>query len=76
MAVPPESIRVGRCYLAGRQLGPRVQRVVAILPNGRVQYEWRKHQQGKWRSGILDLREFAFGVDQEVPCEWTPAQEG
>ena len=75
MAIPPESIEVGKCYLAGRQLGPRVQRVVAILPNGRVQYEWRKRQRGKWKPGILDLREFAFGVDQEGPCDWTPEQD-
>ena len=75
MAVPPESIRVGRCYLAGRQLGPRVQRAVAILPNGRVQHEWRRRQGRKWKPGILDLREFAFGVDEEVSCEWTPEVE-
>jgi hypothetical protein len=76
MSVPPESIEVGKCYLAGSQLGPRVQRVVAILPNRRVQYEWRKRQGRKWKPGVLDLREFAFGVDREVPCDWTPDQEG
>ncbi len=75
MPVPPESIQIGKCYLAGRQLGPRVPRVVAILPDGRVQYEWRKRQTQKWKPGILDAREFAFGVDQEVPCDWTPEME-
>ena len=75
MTVPPESIEVGKCYLAGPQLGPRVQRVAAILPDGRVQYEWRKRERQKWKPGILDLCEFAFGVDQEVLCDWTPEQE-
>ena len=69
MSLPPESIQVGRCYLieAGQ-----VRRVLAILPDGRVQYEQRAGHRPTWqvrRSGILGMRLFSSSVERPVPCD-------
>ncbi len=72
MSIPPERIEVGKCYLA--ETG-QVRRVLAILPVARVQYEQRPGHLPKWpqwKSGVLDLRSFAFAIEREVPCDWTP----
>ncbi len=75
MTIPPESLEVGKCYLTLSQLGPRIQWIIAVFPDGRVQHEWRKQQRQAWRPGILDAREFALGVDRETPCDWMPEME-
>ena len=71
MTMPPESIKVGKCYLMD---GNIVRRVVTILPDRRIQYEWRAGHRMKWKSGILSSREFALAAEREVPCDWS--QEG
>ncbi len=68
MTVPPEGIEVGKCYLTD---GGIVRRVVAILPDRRIQYEWRGRLRLSWKSGILVAREFAQQAEREVPCDWT-----
>ena len=44
VSIPPESLEVGKCDLTPSQFGPRIQRIIAVFPDGRVQYEWRKQQ--------------------------------
>ena len=72
MTILPERIEVGRCYLTH---GNIVRRVVTILPDKRVQYEWRGGHRMKWKSGILSSREFALAAEREVPCDWTPTAD-
>ncbi len=83
VSLPPESIEVGKCYLAQGRLVPgrsglRVRRVVQILPDGRVRFEQRRGPvpvSGLWpRSGIQDLQAFAAAAEREVPCDWTLEQ--
>jgi hypothetical protein len=69
MSIPPEIILVGQCYLTN---GPHVRRVVRIMPDGRIQYEWRGGKRLSWKSGIVDAREFALVAERLVPCDWTP----
>ena len=78
MNVPPESIEVGRCYLAERRESPQVWQVVTIFPDGRLEYKARpinpKSRQ-VWRSAMTTLPHFATMVSREVPCDWTPNGE-
>ena len=60
-------IEVGKCYLTD---AASVRRVVAVHPDGRVQYEWRLGHRKTWKVGILSLREFAAAAEREVPCDW------
>jgi len=72
VSIPAESIYVGQCYLT--EAGP-IRRVLAILSDGRVQYEQRAAHLPTWyvrRSGVLDLRFFAAAVERPIPCNWTP----
>jgi hypothetical protein len=72
MTIPPESIGVGKCYLTD---GNTVRRVVTVLPDRRIQYEWRGGHRAKWKAGILSGREFAQQAEREVPCDWTPERD-
>ena len=76
MSLPPETIEVGKCYLNHVERGPRVLRVLALLPDGRVQYEYQNRYGtrplNKWNAGILDRAAFARIAEREVPCDWTP----
>ena len=72
MSVPPESIKIGRCYLMSTG---HIRRIVQVMPDGRVVYEARPGHVPStraWRSGILDPRSFLRGIEREVPCDWTP----
>jgi hypothetical protein len=76
MTIPPESIEVGKCYLM--ETG-HVRQVRRVLPDGRVQYEHRPGHQinvGAWRPGIQQIHSFAFLVEREVACDWTPEKDG
>ena len=84
MSLPPESIEVGRCYLArgylvagGKSL--RVRRVKQIPPDGRIQFERRRGPIPEGRpwpmSGIMRLDAFASSVEREVPCDWMPEKD-
>ncbi len=76
MTIPPESIEVGKCYLTTTG---QVRRVIRIMPNGRVQYEHRLGHailKRQWPSNIAEARTFAFAVEREVPCDWTPEEDG
>ncbi len=74
MTIPPESIQVGRWYLAKGEKAIRIRRVVRLMPDGRVQYEQRTPKT-VWQSGIQDLRSFAAMLEREVPCGWSPEQD-
>ncbi len=72
MSIPPESIEVGRCYLTD---GGRIRRVIRLMPDGRVQFEHRGArllQKAPWVTGMQEMRSFAFQIEREVPCDWTP----
>ncbi len=75
MSIPPESIRVGKCYLM--ETG-HVRRVVRIMPDGRIQYEHRVAYAVPriWKTGIQEGRSFAFMAEREVACDWTPDGDG
>ncbi len=75
MTIPPESIEVGKCYLMGTG---HVRQVRRLMPDGRVQYEHRAAHQtyaGAWKPGMQEGRSFAFQVEREVPCDWTPGAD-
>ena len=81
MSLPPESIEVGKCYLARGYLvaggnAPMVRRVKQIHPDGRVQFERRRGLVPAGRpwpvSGTMQLDAFALAVEREVPCDWMP----
>lgn len=73
VSIETEDIEVGRCYLTDHNT---VRRVVRVLPDQRVQYEWRAGHRTNWRAGILSLREFALAAERFVPCDWTIKIEG
>ena len=59
MAVPPESIEVGKCYLSN---DGRVRRAAKLLPDGRIRCAYRSFPAtpGRlWRTGRLDVERFA-----------------
>ncbi len=81
MSIPPESIEVGKCYLArgyhaGREGYLRVRRVMKILPDGRVQFEQRRGPVAPghpWPGrNTMKLGVFVNSIEREVPCDWTP----
>ncbi len=72
MSIEPQSIQVGQCYLSD---GGMVRRVVRILPDGRVQYEWRGGNRLNWKPGILSSLEFTASTERLVPCSWAPEDD-
>jgi hypothetical protein len=46
--------------------------VRSVLPDGRVQYEWRGGLRSRWKPGVVSKREFAAAVERLVPDDWTP----
>jgi hypothetical protein len=72
--VPPESLEVGRCYLANDGRSPRIRRVVQFLPGGRVQYEQRGPKTAR-RMRMTYREHFAVMVWREVPCDWIPERD-
>ncbi len=81
MSLPPESIEVGKCYLARGYLDASgnallVRRVTQIHPDGRVRFERRRGPIPEGRpwpmSGTMRLDAFASSVEREVPCDWMP----
>ncbi len=73
--ISPESIEIGKCYLTKRGV---VRRVLRLLP-GRVQFERRtstKSGRWAWTPDLTDLRAFALSTEREVPCDWTPEEDG
>ncbi len=75
MTIPLESIQVGKCYLYHAEHSIRVLRVIALLPDGRVQYEFQSRTAvrpaSKWLADILLKDAFARMAEREVPCDWT-----
>ncbi len=67
--IDPENVQVGQCYLTDSNI---VRRAVRILPDGRVQYEWRGGLRSRWKPGIVSKREFAAAVERPVPDDWIP----
>ncbi len=74
MTIPPESIQVGKCYLFP---GDLVRRVVAITPDGRVDYEVRGPRPLKgWRARSANLASFAAGAIMVIECDYEPGSHG
>jgi hypothetical protein len=73
MSIEPEAIEVGQCYLTDHNT---IMRVLRVMRDQRVQYEWRGGLRMKWRSGILPAREFVASADRRVPFDWTTGEEG
>jgi hypothetical protein len=71
MNVPPDTIQIGQCYF---MVTGQVRRVLRIMADGRVQYEYRPaHRIGPkaWQSGMQSGRSFADLVERLVLCDWT-----
>ncbi len=79
MSLPLEMIEPGKCYLNHVERGPRILRVLALLPDGRVQYEYQNRSgtrlTSRWSAGMLDRGTFARMSEREVPCDWVPEKE-
>jgi hypothetical protein len=59
--------------------GQRVRRVLQVTSDGRVQFEERVDNlpQGRvWKRGVNPLRSFLLVIEREVPCDWSPDEEG
>ena len=79
VSIPPESIAVGKCYLARGEKVLQVRHVVPAMPEGRAQCEGRVRRTGPKPGWVLVLsggRAFAAAVVREVPCDLAPEQEG
>ncbi len=71
MTIPLESIQVGQCYLTR---SGEIRPVIGFLP-GRVRFERRVNTTGPgwgWVPSLSERRAFAFLIEREVPCDWTP----
>ena len=75
MAVDPNSLSVGKCYVTA---SGQVRRVTDITMTGRVDYEARgsrkvdKWHRGATQSNLPSLARFAGDVDREVKCSYHP----
>ena len=75
MSVPPEVVKVGRCFVMAKG---QVRRVTEITPDGRVNYKARgKRSSAPWgrgptKSALPSLENFAQAVDRWVRCDWDP----
>ena len=75
MPVPRSSIQAGQCDLT---LNGRVARVVKLLPDGDLHYQFRDATLAKafgWHSGKTTVGTFVLMVERPVPCDWTPEAE-
>lgn len=71
MAVPAETITVGKCFMTP---GNQIRRVISVEA-AKVTYEARgaKMIKGKWpRRSTVELGRFAADVVREVPCHYDP----
>ena len=76
MTVSRASIQADQCYLT---VNGQVARVVQLLPDGRVHYQFRNSDLAKafgWHSGSTSIDTFVHMVERPVPCDWMPEQEG
>ena len=75
MALPPEHIEIGKCYLTTTG---QVRRPVRFLGDGRVQFEERPGLvlRKQWSMDVQCVRFFADVVEREVACDWTPEEDG
>ena len=74
MAISPESIEVGKCYLIMGSEALWIRRVSEVLPDGRIQHEQRTAKR-KWKLGVQYKDVFASMLQREVPGDWTPETE-
>jgi hypothetical protein len=75
VSISPDSIQVGQCYLLATG---QVKRVLALLPSGRVHYEYRfigRPLRKTWQPGTQEVRAFAALVERPVASDWTPESE-
>jgi hypothetical protein len=78
MSIPPESIQVVHCYLSNTKRRPRIMQVIAVLPDGRVHYQYRTGQDGRrqiWRPGILYRLSFWSAAKLPAQCDRTTAAD-
>lgn len=76
MSVPPENLRVGKCYLLETLHVRRVCLVTDLMPGSSVRFQQREAEGSGgafvWSTGATDLRSFAHEALREVSCDWTP----
>ena len=74
MSFPPEKLEVGKCYLINTH---RVWRIIRIMPDGRVQYEYHAASSTapSWHPGMLTALTAEMLIEREVPCDWTPEMD-
>ena len=65
----PDGIEVGQCYVT--HLG-QVRRIVRIMEDGRVQYEYRSGatRPKRWRPGMVTSHSFVATAARQVVCDW------
>ncbi len=71
MTVARGSIQADQCYLT---VNGQVARVVKLLPDGRVHYQFRNSALARafgWHSGSTSIETFVLMVERPVPCDWT-----
>ena len=76
--LPPDTLEVDRCYLIETADGPRLCRVVEILPTGQLTYRYRRKSlksQPRWPIGRTSAATFAAKALREVPCNWRPGAD-
>jgi hypothetical protein len=74
MTVARGSIQADQCYLT---VNGQVARVVKLLPDGRVHYQFRNAALAKafgWHSGSTSVDTFVHMVERPVPCDWMSEQ--
>ncbi len=67
MTVLPENIEPGLCYLITTG---HVRRVTRVIPDRRIQDEYRmRHSVKNRKTDIQEGRSFTFAVEREVACD-------
>ena len=76
-AIKVSGLKVGKCYLTNTG---RVWRIIRLMEDGRVLYEHRADKAGAvaWLPGMLmgNALPAEVVIEREVPCDWTPAEDG
>jgi hypothetical protein len=76
VAIPPDTIEIGKCYLLETQNVSRVCLVTDLMGGSSVRFECRDAAPPGgvfvWANKATDLRSFAHEVLREVHCDWTP----
>jgi len=73
VSISPDTVQVGRCYLAQ---GQRFLQVTHVTADGRVRFKYldlcASSMPEIWWAGMLNLRDFAATALREIPCAREP----